>query len=52
MYYILSHVIFHNISSGSVLVSGWDDGKIRAFYPETGRIKFVVPDAHTEKVSD
>ena len=35
-----------------MLVSGWDDGKIRAFYPETGRIKFVVPDAHTEKVSE
>ena len=32
-------------------MSGWDDGKIRAFYPETGRIKFVIPDAHTERVS-
>jgi len=37
--------------SGSAILSGWDDGKIRAFYPETGRMKFVIPDAHTEKVT-
>lgn len=37
--------------SGASILSGWDDGKIRAFYPETGRMKFVIPDAHTEKVT-
>lgn len=37
--------------SGSSIVSGWDDGKIRAFYPESGRMRFVIPDAHTEKVT-
>ena len=37
-------------TSGSVLISGWDDGKIRAFFPETGRIKFVIPEAHSDKV--
>jgi WD40 repeat protein len=37
--------------SGSSLISGWDDGKIRAFYPETGRMKFVIPDAHADKVT-
>jgi WD40 repeat protein len=37
--------------SGSAIVSGWDDGKIRAFFPESGRMKFVIPDAHTEKVT-
>lgn len=37
--------------SGAAIISGWDDGKIRAFYPETGRIKFVIPDAHNEKVT-
>ena len=47
--YYLNINLFH-VCSGSVLVSGWDDGKIRAFYPETGRIKFVIPDAHTERV--
>jgi WD40 repeat protein len=37
--------------SGSSIVSGWDDGKIRAFFPESGRIKFVIPDAHADKVT-
>lgn len=37
--------------SGSAILSGWDDGKIRAFYPETGRMKFIIPDAHSEKVT-
>ena len=36
--------------SGSTLVSGWDDGKIRAFFPESGRMKFVISDAHSEGV--
>jgi cilia- and flagella-associated protein 52 len=37
--------------SGSSIVSGWDDGKIRAFFPESGRLKFVIPDAHADKVT-
>lgn len=37
--------------SGSTIVSGWNDGKIRAFYPETGRMKFVISDAHSDKVT-
>jgi WD40 repeat protein len=37
--------------SGTAILSGWDDGKIRSFYPESGKIKFVVPDAHTERVT-
>lgn len=37
--------------SGTCILSGWDDGKIRAFYPESGRMKFVIPDAHTERVT-
>eukprot|EP00596_Hydrurales_sp_CCMP1899_P010086 CAMPEP_0119036362 /NCGR_PEP_ID=MMETSP1177-20130426/4048_1 /TAXON_ID=2985 /ORGANISM="Ochromonas sp, Strain CCMP1899" /LENGTH=583 /DNA_ID=CAMNT_0006996151 /DNA_START=295 /DNA_END=2046 /DNA_ORIENTATION=- len=37
--------------TGAVLVSGWDDGKIRAFLPETGKIKFIIPDAHQDKVT-
>lgn len=37
--------------SGSSLVSGWDDGKVRAFYPESGRMKFIISNAHAEKVS-
>eukprot|EP00607_Mallomonas_marina_P000626 CAMPEP_0182428390 /NCGR_PEP_ID=MMETSP1167-20130531/22758_1 /TAXON_ID=2988 /ORGANISM="Mallomonas Sp, Strain CCMP3275" /LENGTH=534 /DNA_ID=CAMNT_0024611277 /DNA_START=513 /DNA_END=2117 /DNA_ORIENTATION=+ len=37
--------------SGGTILSGWNDGKIRAFYPETGRLKFVINDAHSEKVT-
>jgi WD40 repeat protein len=37
--------------SGSTIVTGWNDGKIRAFYPETGRMKFVISDAHSDKVT-
>ena len=29
--------------SGTAILSGWDDGKIRAFFPESGKIKFVIP---------
>ncbi|KXS13951.1 WD40 repeat-like protein [Gonapodya prolifera JEL478] len=31
---------------GSSLVSGWTDGKIRAFGPQTGRLQFEINDAH------
>ena len=34
--------------SGGTIVSGWSDGKIRAFYPESGKLKFVISDAHSE----
>lgn len=34
--------------SGGTIVSGWSDGKIRAFYPESGKLKFVISDAHAE----
>lgn len=36
---------------GKVIVSGWDDGKVRAFLPESGKLKFVIPDAHTDRVT-
>ena len=34
--------------NGGSILSGWNDGKIRAFYPESGSLKFVIQDAHTE----
>lgn len=37
--------------SGATIVSGWTDGKVRAFYPESGRLKFVINDAHSEAVT-
>ena len=37
--------------SGGHIISGWSDGKIRAFLPESGASKFVVQDAHDEGVT-
>jgi cilia- and flagella-associated protein 52 len=37
--------------SGSTIVSGWSDGKLRAFYPESGKLKFVIADAHADGVT-
>jgi WD40 repeat protein len=37
--------------SGAAIVSGWTDGKVRAFSPESGKIKFVIPDAHTGAIT-
>ena len=37
--------------SGATIVSGWTDGKVRAFFPESGRLKFVINDAHAEAVT-
>lgn len=37
--------------SGSAIITGWEDGKIRAFLPESGKMKFVIPEAHSEKVT-
>jgi WD40 repeat protein len=36
---------------GTSIVSGWDDGKIRAFTPETGRLQYAINDAHAEAVT-
>ncbi len=31
---------------GKAILSGWNDGKIRAFLPQSGRLLFAVNDAH------
>eukprot|EP01062_Namystynia_karyoxenos_P031385 TRINITY_DN2327_c0_g1_i4.p1 TRINITY_DN2327_c0_g1~~TRINITY_DN2327_c0_g1_i4.p1 ORF type:complete len:664 (+),score=248.70 TRINITY_DN2327_c0_g1_i4:80-1993(+) len=31
---------------GRTIVSGWSDGKIRAFGPQTGKLLYVIGDAH------
>jgi WD40 repeat protein len=36
---------------GAAIITGWDDGKIRAFTPETGRLKYIISDAHAEAVT-
>ena len=36
---------------GSEIVSGWSDGRVRSFFPESGKLKFVINDAHTDGVT-
>jgi WD40 repeat protein len=36
---------------GSSLITGWNDGKIRAFGPQTGRLQYVINDAHKPVVT-
>ncbi|KAI9104138.1 quinon protein alcohol dehydrogenase-like superfamily [Phlyctochytrium arcticum] len=36
---------------GSSLISGWTDGKIRAFGPQSGRLQYEINDAHKKCVT-
>ena len=38
-------------NQGTTIVSGWDDGKVRAFSPETGKLQYTINDAHAESVT-
>jgi len=38
-------------TDGSAILSGWSDGKIRAFGPQSGKLLWVVNDAHVGGVS-
>ena len=37
--------------AGSTILSGWDDGKVRGFLPESGKLKFTINDAHDKVTS-
>ena len=36
---------------GKSIISGWSDGKIRAFYPQSGKLMYVINDAHVHGVT-
>ncbi|KAL7554033.1 hypothetical protein ACHAWF_017897 [Thalassiosira exigua] len=36
--------------SGENIISGWSDGKIRSFYPESGKLQWMIPNAHSDDV--
>lgn len=38
-------------ADGKSIVSGWDDGKIRAFGPQSGKLQWAINDAHQGGVS-
>jgi len=39
------------MSDGKSIVSGWSDGKVRAFLPQSGKIFYVIQDAHKAPIS-
>ena len=36
---------------GKSIISGWNDGKIRAFLPQSGKLMYVINDAHRHGVT-
>lgn len=36
---------------GKSIISGWNDGKVRAFYPESGKLMYTVHDCHAKGVT-
>jgi WD40 repeat protein len=36
---------------GKAIITAWDDGKIRAFYPQSGRPMYTIHDAHNKGVT-
>jgi WD40 repeat protein len=39
------------MADGKSIVSGWSDGKIRAFLPQSGKLFYVINDAHNHGVT-
>jgi WD40 repeat protein len=39
------------MNDGKSIVSGWNDGKIRAFLPQSGKLYYVIDNAHNHGVS-
>lgn len=39
------------MNDGKSIVSGWNDSKIRAFLPQSGKLYYVINDAHNHGVS-
>ncbi|PHJ19259.1 flagellar associated protein [Cystoisospora suis] len=39
------------MNDGASIISGWSDGKIRAFLPQSGKLSYAVNDAHRDGVT-
>ena len=39
------------MGDGKSIISGWSDGKIRAFYPQSGKLMYAINDAHIHGVT-
>lgn len=46
------HVLCIGINAaGTSIISGWDDGKVRAFLPESGKLQYAIHEAHADAVT-
>lgn len=36
------------MSDGKSIISGWSDGKVRAFLPQSGKLAYVINEAHKD----
>lgn len=41
----------HFMSDGKSILSGWNDGKVRAFMPQSGKLFYAINDAHNHGVT-
>ena len=39
------------MSYGNSILSGWSDGKIRSFLPQSGKLLYAINDAHNHGVT-
>ena len=39
------------MDDGKSILGGWNDGKIRAFFPQSGKLMYVINDAHIHGVT-
>lgn len=39
------------MNDGKSILGGWNDGKIRAFFPQSGKLMYVINDAHIHGVT-
>lgn len=39
------------MNDGGSIVSGWSDGKVRAFLPQSGKLSYAINDAHRDGVT-
>lgn len=44
------HCVYFS-EDGKMIVSGWSDGKIRSFFPQSGKLMWTIEDAHANGVT-
>lgn len=44
------HCVFFT-TDGKAIISGWNDGKVRSFLPQSGKLLFAINDAHNHGVT-